>query len=120
MKLSIFQISLIANAVLLVVALVLGWRLAGAAPRCDAKQATETGRANVELRREETARDEKLDKVTTNTKAEARESVAKTQEQTRARAEAIDRIPVAGGCRRPVGLPSLDAAVDQANAAAGD
>lgn len=120
MKLSLLQISLIANAVMLVVALFLGWRLAGAAPRCDLKRASETGKANVEVRKEEGQRDRKLDTVTTNTKADTRKAVGKVQEQTRARAEAIDRVPVDGGCRRPDGLPPLDAAVDQANAAAGD
>lgn len=120
MKLSLLQWSLIANVLLLAAALVLGWRLAGAAPRCAVKQAAETGKANVQLRRDEAKRDEKLDQVTTTTKAETRKTVAKAEEQTRARAEAIDRIPVTGGCRRPVGLQPLDAAVDQANAAAGD
>ncbi|NUT14361.1 MAG: hypothetical protein HOQ33_07640 [Cupriavidus sp.] len=120
MKLSLFQISILGNVLLLAIALFLGWQLASAGARCDSEQATETGKANAEVRRDETKRDQRLDQVTTNTKANARKAVAKTQEQTRARAEAIDRIPVAGDCRRPVGLPPLDAAVDQANAAAGD
>ncbi|GAB3388175.1 hypothetical protein [Lysobacter fragariae] len=120
MKLSFLQISLIANAVLLAIALFLGWRLAGAAPRCDLKQATNTGKANFELRKEEGTRDKKLDKVATTTKADARKDVRKAQEQTRARAEAIDRLPADGSCRRPDGLPDLSSAVDQANAASGD
>lgn len=120
MKLSLLQWSLIGNVVLLAVALFLGWRLAGAAPRCDLKQATETGKANVQVRKDEGARDTKLDKVAQATKADTRKEVGKVEDQTRARAEKIDRVPVTGGCRRPDGLPPLDAAVDQANAAAGD
>lgn len=120
MKLSLFQISVIGNVVLLALAVFLGWQLAGAGAHCVAEQATETGKANVVVRKAEAKRDTALDKVTTETKADTRKAVRKTQEQTRARAEAIDRVPVDGGCRRPVGLPPLDAAVDQANAAAGD
>lgn len=120
MKLSVLQVSLAANAVLLVVAIGLGWRLAGAAPRCELKQATNTGNANAQLRKEEGKRDEKLDAATTTAKTDTRKEVGKAQEQTRARAETIDRIPVDGSCRRPDGLPDLGPAVDQANAAAGD
>lgn len=120
MKVSVLQASLVANAVLLVAALVLGWRLAGAAPRCEAKQAADTGNANVQVRKDEGTRDKKLDGVTAATKTETLGAVRQTQEQTYGRAAAIDRVPVTGDCRSPVGLPDLGAAVDQANAAAGD
>lgn len=119
-KVSVLQASLAGNAVLLVLSVGLGWRLAGAAPRCELKQVAATGEANVQIRKEESKRDEKLDAATNTAKAETRKEVSKAQEQTRARAETIDRIPVDGSCRRPDGLPDLGPAVDQANAAAGD
>ncbi len=105
-------LSLLANG-------VLGWRLAGAKPRCEASKAVATVKADQAVRAEETKRDTKLDKVTVETKAHTGKAVAKVKEQTRERAEAIDRVPAGTGCAAPVGLPSLDAAVDQARAAAG-
>jgi hypothetical protein len=106
-------LSLLANG-------VLGWKLAGAKPRCEASKAVATVKADQAVRAEETKRDTKLDKVTVETKADTGKAVAKVKEQTHARAEAIDRVAVSGACRAPAGLPALDAAVDQANAAAGD
>lgn len=106
-------LSLLANG-------VLGWKLAGAKPKCEASKAVATVEADRAVRADETKRDTKLDRITTETKADTRKAVAVVEKQTDERAQAIDRVPAAGDCRAPVGLPSLDAAVDQANAAAGD
>lgn len=97
----------------------LGWRLAGAKPRCEASKAVATVKADQDVQLEQGKRDTKLDAVSANTKADAKKATGKVQEQTRARTEAIERVVVRGDCARPVGLPALDAAADQARAAAG-
>ena len=120
MKLTLPIYLAIALALSLVANGVLGWKLAGAKPKCEASKAIATVKADQVVRSDETKRDTKLDRVTVETKADTRKATGKVQEQAHARAEAIDRIPVSGACRAPAGLPALDAAVDQANRAAGD
>lgn len=106
-------LSLIGNAAQLYLA-------GGQKPKCELEQATETIQADKQVRKEENVRDKKLDAVDRNTKADTNKAVTKVEEQTHERAAAIDRVPVVGSCRAPVGLPDLGPAVDQANAAAGD
>ena len=60
MKLTLLQWSVLANLVLLVATVALGWRLAQAKPECALKQAGATGKANVQLREEEGKRDKQL------------------------------------------------------------
>lgn len=112
--------SLLGNVVLLGLVIFLGWQLAGAKPKCEAKQATNTVAANNSQRKDDDKRDQKLDGVTATTKADTGKALAKAEEHTNARASAIDAARTSGGCRAPVGLPSLRGAVDEANAAAGD
>lgn len=109
----------IALALSLLANLILGWQLAGAKPKCEASKAVATVHADQGVRADEGKRDVKLDKASADTKADTHAAVGKVEKQTNERAQAIDRVPVHGGCAAPVGLPSLDAAVDQANRAAG-
>lgn len=120
MKLGPMLYLALALALSIAVNVALGWRLAGAKPRCAAGKATATVAANGTVRREEGRRDQKLDTVTLETRTDTRKAIATAQEKTNARAQAIDGVVVRGDCRRPAGLPPLDAAVDQANAATGD
>lgn len=78
-----------------------------------------TARANADAIVAQAKRDTTLEAVSAKTKADTHVAVGKVERDTHERAEAIDRVPVHGGCAAPVGLPRLDAAVDQANAAAG-
>jgi len=119
MKLTLVAYLVIVLALSVLLNAFLGWQWAQAGAECKADKATAVGKANVQVRADETKRDTKLDRVTVETKAGTGKAVAKVKEQTRERAEAIDRVPAGTGCAAPVGLPSLDAAVDQARAAAG-
>ena len=112
--------SLGVNVVLLAVAIGLGWQLAGAKPKCEAKQEKAIVKADQKQAKDTANRDHALDGITQNTKAETGKALAKAEDHTHARADAIDAVRTDGGCRMPAGLPSLDAAVDEANTAAGD
>lgn len=105
-------VSLVVNAVQLYLA-------GGQKPKCELGKAEAVIDANDQQRAEESKRDEKLDKVTWETQIQTRTAVVQVEKETNERAAAIDRVPVSGDCRAPVGLPDLDAAVDKANAAAG-
>lgn len=120
MKLQALGYSLLANGVLAIAAAFFAWQWAGSGPECEAEKSSATLDANVQVRKAEIVRDEKLDEATVETKADTREAVQAAKEDTHERAERIDRVPAGPGCAAPVGLPALDAAVDQANAAAGD
>lgn len=95
------------------------YRAGGAKPRCEAAQAKSVVKADRGVRADENARDKKLDAVSRDSKADTAQAVGKVESKTHERAAAIDAVPVSGNCRAPVGLPPLDAAVDQANRAAG-
>lgn len=115
--------SLAANAALLIVVIVLGWNLAQSKPKCELKQERATNKANVVQRKQEAKRDVKLDKITTDTKAETRKGVVAAKDATHARDEQIQRAVVPAGsssCGAPLGLPDLQPAVDAANTAFGD
>jgi hypothetical protein len=120
MKFSLLQWSLLANVVLLAVAIGLGWHLAGAKPKCEAKQVTAVVGANNQQAKDTAKRDQTLDGITEKAKAGTGKALAKAEDHTNARASAIDAVHAYGGCRAPVGLPDLRPAVDEANAAAGD
>lgn len=120
MKLQALGYSLLANAVLAIAAGFCAWQWAESGAECDASKSNATLDANVDTREAEGVRDGKLDKAKTETQDDTREAVARAKDETHERAEAIDRVPAGAGCAAPVGLPALDAAVDQANAAAGD
>jgi uncharacterized protein HemX len=108
------------NLVLLAVAIGLGWQLAGAKPKCEAKQEKAVVKADQQQAKDTAKRDHTLDGITQNTKADTGKALAKAEDHTHARAAAINAVRTDGGCRMPAGLPSLDAAVDEANAAAGE
>lgn len=120
MKLSLAAYLAIALAIALVGDVVLLMKLGAAKPQCKADMAIATVHADQGVRKDEDKRDVKLDAVSIDTKADAHAAVATVEKQTNERAQTIDRVPVTGDCRAPVGLPRLDAAVDQANAAAGN
>lgn len=105
-------LSLIVNAVLF-------WQLAQAKPECKAATAGATLKANETLRGTEATRDTALDAVTATTKADTQQKTNATQDKTDARERIIQTVVVHGDCVAPVGLPSLNAAVSEANAAAG-
>lgn len=119
MKLSLTGYLLIAVTALVAGNIFTGYMWATASSRCTASKAVATGNANETQAKSESKRDKALDAVAVDTKADTRKEVAKTQDKTNERAAAIDRVPTTGACRRPDGLPSLDAAVGEANAAAG-
>lgn len=119
-KLQALGYSLLANGVLAIAAGFCAWQWAEAGAECDASKANATLDANVDTRKAEGERDEKLDEAKADVQDDTREAVKAAKEDTHERAEAIDRVPAGPGCAAPVGLPALDAAVDQANAAAGD
>ena len=120
MRLSLTGYLLIAVILLAGGNIFTGYMWATASSRCTASKAVDTGNANEKQAKGERKRDTALDAVATETKADTRKEVAKTQDKTNERAAAIDRVPTSGACRRPDGLPSLDAAVREANAAAGN
>lgn len=105
-------LSLAGNAVQLYLA-------GGQKPKCELKQAEGTIAADKRQAKDTAARDKAGDKIDRESQAATNNAVSKTEGQKNDRAQAIDRVPVTGGCRAPVGLPDLAAAVDQANAAAG-
>ena len=119
-KFSVLQLSLAANVVLAIAAGIGWWQFAQAKPECVAKQAKGVIAANDKQRDAEGKRDKKLDGITTTSKADTGKALAKAEDKTNARDASIAAVSVSGACRMPDGLPSLDAAVDEANAAAGD
>ncbi|GAB2619776.1 hypothetical protein [Novilysobacter erysipheiresistens] len=119
MKLQLTACLLIALGLSMLANAFLGWQWAQSGAECETTKATAVVVANTQVRKDEGERDTKLDRVTAETQTDTRNAVAEVQEDARDRTQAIDRVVVRGDCRRPDGLPSLDAAVDQARAAAG-
>ncbi len=90
------------------------------------RAAKETCRANmveaakkgIELERKRAATDEKQARgIAQDSKDKAGAEARGAQESTNGREAAIRTVVVRGDCRMPVGLPSLQPAVDEANAA---
>lgn len=63
--------------------------------------------------------DQEASAIVEDTRRETRAGVTTAQEATNARAAEIQAVVVRGDCRMPDGLPSLQPAIDAANAAAG-
>lgn len=98
----------------------LGYRLAGASQRCRADMVT-AAKIAIENERKRAAKDEATaTEIADDTKNEARDAVAASQGNTNDREGAIRTVVVHGDCRMPAGLPSLQPAIDEANAAARD
>jgi hypothetical protein len=95
------------------------WQWAQAKPECKAATSGATLKANEGLRASEATRDTKLDKVTADVRADTQQKTNATQDKTHAREAIIQTVVVRGDCVAPVGLPPLDAAVGEANAATG-
>lgn len=110
---------LIAIALSVLLNAFLGWQWAQAGAECEASKAKAVVDANTQIRKDEARRDTRLDEITVTTQHDTRENVREVQADATDRAEIIRRVVVRGDCRRPDGLPSLDAAVREANTAAG-
>lgn len=79
----------------------------------------EAARKGIELERERAANDEKqARKIADESKQEAAADARGAQESTHGREAEIRNVVVRGDCRMPAGLPRLQPAVDEANAAA--
>jgi hypothetical protein len=87
--------------------------------RCEARHIEAQEKANRLQVQREGKRDKTSEAVSVATEVKVAAAVAKTEESTHARDIQIIRVPVAGECRVPVGLPDLAPAVDAANAANG-
>lgn len=99
---------------------VLGWKLAKAGEKCRAGM-VEAARIAIERERERAGKaDRQAGQIAQETGTETRKSAAVAQEKTHARDQAVSDVRVTGECRMPAGLPSLQPAIDEANAAAGD
>jgi hypothetical protein len=92
----------------------------GQKPKSELKQANGVIQADKQQAKDTANRDKAGDKIDRESKADTNAKVGKAEGQKNDRAQAIDRVPVNGSCRAPVGLPDLAGAVDQANAAAGN
>jgi len=109
-------LSLVGNAVL-----GIGWARSSAAAEANCRaDMVEAARIAI-VRERKRAADAESESVAISTVTHA-EGLAETrgaQGRTHARSQAINAVPVTGQCRMPVGLPSQQPAVDEANAAAG-
>lgn len=119
MKLQLTGWLLIALAASLAGNAFLGWQWAGAKAECRA----DMEHAAVIAINNERARAAKADEesvgISVITGAEATTAARKAQGATDAREQQIRTVVVRGDCRMPDGLPSLQPAIDEANAAAG-
>lgn len=105
-------VSLAANA-------FLGWQWAGAKAECRADM-VEAAKIAIERERDRAGKaDEEAVGISVTTSAATAATTRKAQGNTHAREQAIRSVGTTGECRMPRGLPRLDPAVDEANAAAG-
>lgn len=94
------------------------WKLAGAKAACTARQQAAIATA-LEDERKRVARDEQTGAdIVQGARADRAGAVTSAQGDTNARATQIRTVVVHDDCRMPDGLPSLQPAVDAANAAA--
>jgi Flp pilus assembly protein TadB len=105
-------ISLAANA-------FLGWQWAGAKAECRADMERAAKIATERERERASKADEEAVGIDVTTSAATAAASRKAQGNTHAREQAIRSVGTTGECRMPRGLPRLDSAVDEANAAAG-
>lgn len=84
-------------------------------------QMVEAAKAAITAERDRAAKAEaRAGEIAQDTKKDSRRATGAAQESTNARQNRIESVRTTGACRMPDGLPSLDPAVDAANAAAGD
>lgn len=105
-------LSLAANA-------FLGWQWAGAKAECRADMQRAARIAIENERNRADKADEQAVGISAVESAKASAAAREAQGNTHEREKAIRTVVVAGDCRMPDGLPSLQPAVDEANAAAG-
>lgn len=120
MKLSLTAYLVIALALSGAATVFLGWRLAASGQRCETEKAQAERNAVIAERDRAAAEEKKAAAIADETKSEARAASAASQVSTNARETAIRNVSVRGDCRMPAGLPSLQPAVDEANAAGRD
>lgn len=119
MKLELTACLAIGLAVSLVGNAFLGWQWAGAKAECRADM-QKAARIAIENERERASKaDEEAVGIEVTTSAATTAATRKAQGDTHAREQAIRSVGTTGECRMPRGLPRLDPAVDEANAAAG-
>lgn len=99
---------------------VLAWRLAGASQRCRAEMESAARIAITNEQKRAAGAERKATDIAAETKKEGREDAAASEIETNDRETAIRTVVLHGDCRMPVGLPSLQPAIDAANAAARD
>lgn len=98
----------------------LAWRLAGANQRCEAEKNDARAEAVEAERDRVAAEDRKGGEIAAETKSETQDAVFANQTDSNAREQQIRTVVVHGDCRMPAGLPSLQPAINAANAAARD
>lgn len=105
-------LSLIGNA-------FLGWQWAGAKAQCRADM-EKAARIAIDRERDKAEKNEsQAVDISTTIAAATSEAVRNAIGDTHDRRQTIRNVVVSGACRMPDGLPSLQPAVDEANAAAG-
>lgn len=119
MKLQLTGYLLIALALSLIGNAFLGWQLAQAGAECRADMERSARIAIDNERTRASKADEQAVGISTITAAVATANARKAQGDTHVREQAIGTVVVTGACRMPDGLPSLQPAIDEANAAAG-
>lgn len=105
-------LSLAANA-------FLGWQWAGAKAECRADMQKAARIAIENERKRADKADEEAVGISTIVGAATTAAVREVIGDTHEREQVIRAVPATGGCRMPAGLPSLQPAIDEANAAAG-
>lgn len=108
----LLALSLLGNA-------VLGWQWAGAKAECRADMERAAGIAITNERTRADQADEESVGISVITAAATTAAVREILGDTHARDQATRSVPTTGECRMPAGLPSLQPAIDEANAAAG-
>jgi len=98
----------------------LAWQLAQAAQQCETEKTAAELKA-VEAERDRVAEeDRKAGEIAAKTKSETQDAVFANETESNAREQQIRTVVVHGDCRMPAGLPSLQPAINAANAAARD
>lgn len=98
------------------------WRKAGAAKAECRVQMEQAASIAIEAEQKRATQAEAQARaIAADTRADTTRSAAQTQRNTYARETALAGVAVAGDCRMPAGgMPSIQPAIDEANAAAGD
>lgn len=120
MKMTLTFYLVLALALSLLSAGGLAWRVAGEGPRCREKMVT-AALVAIKNERDRAARaDKEAGRIVQKTRADTGNNVRTAQEGSNEREQALRTVVVRGDCRMPAGLPSIQGAIDAANAAAGD